>query len=59
MLEARAILGRELQLEVHRIRYGASRSRHEDVLWLDFVAPHCHLAVDDDGHMRSQENQCP
>jgi hypothetical protein len=44
MLEARAILGREF--EVHRIRSGASRSRHEDVLWLDFVAPHCHLVVD-------------
>jgi hypothetical protein len=27
-------------LEVRRIRIGASRDRHGDVVWLDFAAPH-------------------
>jgi hypothetical protein len=29
-----------------RIRSGASRDRPGDVVWLDFMAPHRHLAVD-------------
>jgi hypothetical protein len=45
MLEARA-KGRELRLEVRRSRSGASRVRHGDVVWLDFIAPHCHRLVD-------------
>jgi hypothetical protein len=46
MLEAGATKGRELRLEVRRILSGASRDRHGDVVWLDFVAPHRHLFVD-------------
>jgi hypothetical protein len=43
MLEAGAIKGRHSRLEVRRIRAGASRDRHGDVVWLDFNAPHRHL----------------
>jgi hypothetical protein len=43
MLEAGATMGRDL--EVRRIRSGASRDRPGDVVWLDFMAPHCHLVV--------------
>jgi hypothetical protein len=46
MLEAGATKGRDLRLEVRRIRSGASRDRHEDVVWLDFMAPHRNLVVD-------------
>jgi hypothetical protein len=38
-----ATKGRDLRLEVHRIRSGDSRDRHGDVAWLDFMAPHRHL----------------
>jgi hypothetical protein len=34
------------RLEVCRIRSGASRDRHEDVVYLDFMVLHCHLVVD-------------
>jgi hypothetical protein len=43
MLEAGATKGRDLLLEVRRIRSGASRDRHGDVVQLDFMAPHRHL----------------
>jgi hypothetical protein len=33
-------------LEARHIRSGASRDRHGDVVWLDFVAPHRHIVVD-------------
>jgi hypothetical protein len=33
-------------LEIRRIRYGPSRDRLGDVVWLDYVAPHKHLDVD-------------
>jgi hypothetical protein len=33
-------------LEVRRIRSGASRDHHGDVVWLDIMAPHRHLVVD-------------
>jgi hypothetical protein len=46
MLEAGATKGRDLRLEVRRIRSGASRDRHGDMVWLDFMAPHRHLVVD-------------
>jgi hypothetical protein len=46
MLEARAIKGRDLRLEVRRIRSGVSQDRLGDVVWLDFVAPHRHFVVD-------------
>jgi hypothetical protein len=47
MLEAGAIKRRDLRLEVHRIRSGATfRDRHGDVVCLDFMAPHRHLVVD-------------
>jgi hypothetical protein len=46
MLEAGAISGRDLRLEVRRTRSGTSRDRHGDVVWLDFMAPHRHLVVD-------------
>jgi hypothetical protein len=46
MLAAEAIKGRDLRLKVRRIRSGASRDRHEDVVWLDCMAPHRHLDVD-------------
>jgi hypothetical protein len=46
MLEAGATKGRDLRLEDRRIRSGASRDRHGDVVWLDFMAPHRHLLVD-------------
>jgi hypothetical protein len=39
-------LGKDLRLEVRRIRYGASRDRPRDVAWLDCAAPHEHLVVD-------------
>jgi hypothetical protein len=35
-----------LRLEVRCIRSRASRDRLEDVIWLDFMAPHRHLVVD-------------
>jgi hypothetical protein len=46
VLEAGATKGRDLRLEVRRICSGASRDRHGDVVWLDFLAPHRHLVVD-------------
>jgi hypothetical protein len=46
LLEAGATKGRDLRLEVRRIRSGASRDRPRDMVWLDFVAPHRHLVVD-------------
>jgi hypothetical protein len=46
MLEAEATKGRDSRLEARRIRSGASRDRHGDVGWLDFMAPHRHLVVD-------------
>ena len=46
MLEAGATKGRDLRLEFRRIRSGASRDRPEDVVWLDFMAPHRHLVAD-------------
>jgi ribosomal silencing factor RsfS len=46
MLEAGATKGRNLRLEVRRIRSGASRDRHRDVVWLDFMALHRHFVVD-------------
>jgi hypothetical protein len=46
VLEAGATKGRDLRLEVRRIRPGASRDRHGDVVWLGFIAAHLHLVVD-------------
>jgi hypothetical protein len=46
MLEAGAAKGRDLRLEVRRIRSGASQYRHGNVVWLEFLAPHRHLIVD-------------
>jgi hypothetical protein len=46
MLEAEATKGRDSRLEVRRIWSGASRDSPRDVVWLDFKAPHRHLAVD-------------
>jgi hypothetical protein len=46
MLEAGNTKGRDLRLEVRRIRSGASRDCPRDVVWLDFMAPHRHLVVD-------------
>jgi hypothetical protein len=43
MLEAGATKGRELRLEVRRIRSGASQDRHGDVVWFDLMAQHRHL----------------
>jgi hypothetical protein len=34
-----------MYLEVRCIRSGASRDRHGDVVWLDFMAPERHLVV--------------
>jgi hypothetical protein len=45
VLEAGASEGRDLRLEVRRIRSGASRDRPWDVVWLDFMAPPRHLVV--------------
>jgi hypothetical protein len=45
MLEAGTTKGRDLRLEVRRIRSGASRDRHGDVVSLHFKAPHRNLAV--------------
>jgi hypothetical protein len=45
MLEAGATKGRDLRLEIRRIRSGASRDRHGDVVWLDFRAPYRHFVV--------------
>jgi hypothetical protein len=46
MHAAGATKGRDLRLEVRRIRSGVSRDRHGDVIWLDFMAAHRHLVVD-------------
>jgi hypothetical protein len=46
MLDTGATKGRDLRLEVRRIRSEASRDRHGDVVWLDFMAPHRHLVAD-------------
>jgi hypothetical protein len=46
LLEAGATKGRDSRLKIRRIRSGASRDRLEDVVWLDFMAPHSHLDVD-------------
>jgi hypothetical protein len=46
MLEAEATYGRDLRLEVRRIRSGASRDRHRDAVMLDFMAPRRHYVVD-------------
>jgi hypothetical protein len=43
MLGAGVTKGWDLRLEVRRIRSGASRYRHGDVVCLDFMAPHHHL----------------
>jgi hypothetical protein len=45
MLEAGATKGRDLRLEVRRIWSGASRDRHGDVVWLDFMAPDRYLVA--------------
>jgi hypothetical protein len=45
MLGAGGTKGRDLRLEVRRIRSGASRDRHMDVVQLDFMAPHRHIVV--------------
>jgi hypothetical protein len=42
----RGAKGRDLRLEVRRIRSGASQDRHGDVVWLDFMVPHRHLVID-------------
>jgi hypothetical protein len=46
MLEAGATKGRDLRLEVRRIRSGAYGDRRGDVVWLYVMAPQCHLVVD-------------
>jgi hypothetical protein len=46
MLEARDTKGRDLRLEVSRIRSEASRDRFGDVVWLDFMAPHRHIGAE-------------
>jgi hypothetical protein len=46
MLEAGAAKGRELRLEVHRIRSGASLDRTGDVVWLDLKVSLRNLVVD-------------
>jgi hypothetical protein len=46
MLEAGATKGRDLRLEVRRIRSGAFQDRPRDVVWLEFMAPDRHLVVD-------------
>jgi hypothetical protein len=45
MLEAGAPKGRKLRLEVRRIQSGASRDRHGDMVWLDFMAPHRDIVI--------------
>jgi hypothetical protein len=47
MAEAGAVIGRDSRLEVRRIRSGAFRDRHLNVVWqLESSAPHRHLVVD-------------
>jgi hypothetical protein len=45
ILEAGATKGRDLRLKVRRIRSGASRDRHGDVVRLDFRASDRHFIV--------------
>jgi hypothetical protein len=45
MLATGAIKGRDLRLEVRRIRSEASRDHLEDVVWFG-LAPHLHLVID-------------
>jgi hypothetical protein len=54
-LETVATKGRDLRLEVRRIRSGASRDRYVDVVWLDLMAPHRHLCCLCDGQKCSNE----
>jgi hypothetical protein len=47
MVEAGAVKGRDLRLEVLRFRLGDCRDRLiRGVVWLDFAVPHKHLNVD-------------
>jgi hypothetical protein len=46
MAEMGTIKGRDLRLEIRRIRSRASQDRHRGVVWLDFAAPHKYLDVD-------------
>jgi hypothetical protein len=46
MVEAGAVMGRDLPLEVCPIRYGASRDRDRDAVWLEFSASYEHTIVD-------------
>jgi hypothetical protein len=46
MLETGATKGRDLRLEVRKIRSRASRDGHGHMVWLDFRAPRRHLGVD-------------
>jgi hypothetical protein len=46
MLEAGATKGRDLRLEIRRIRSGASRDRPWDVVWLDVLGSLRHPVVD-------------
>jgi hypothetical protein len=41
--EAGAVYQRNLRLEVRRIRSGAFRDRHGNVVWLDFAGPYKHI----------------
>jgi hypothetical protein len=46
MLEAGATKGRDLRLDVRRIRLGVFQNRHADAVWLDFMAPYHNLVLD-------------
>jgi hypothetical protein len=46
MVETGAFKGRDLRLEVRRIMHVASRDRHGDGSWLEFMASHRHFVVD-------------
>jgi hypothetical protein len=46
MLEAGATKGRDLRLEVRRIRPRVSRYRSEGLVWFDVRALHRHLVID-------------
>jgi hypothetical protein len=59
MTETRAIKGKNMELEVRRIRFGASRDRTTDVAWLDVAAPHKHMIVDITVHSARTKSSIP
>jgi hypothetical protein len=59
MLSAGATKGKDLRLDVRRIRSGTSRNRLRDAVWLDFMAPRRHLVVNVTGTRARTNTRVP